>query len=469
MSAQTTDTSATYLDIKDIIANHSEPYSSTFSMEAKLHTVDKDLSSLDHITVVEMSILRDYVLNMSDYTEITLLVPIGTFVYDIYPYLDNIEVTLIVNKQLSKDGKVQRVMERYKAVYLLDKNKNKPTMSSASKEDLNQELPTTLTLQLLDRAVEVLRIKTTQGSFDHRVSSNKNLTVENFIRSVVSEEANKILIENKPILNHIDIEPVDNKEPLSGLVVPSNTRVVDLTDFLQVKGKGVYTGGIGSYIQNFGIDPHQTSKGYYAYSLYKPSKYVKAKNKIIIYSPLTSNLSMTDITYKYEEGLLKIVSHAIPNIDDLKESNLMSTGVGYRMANAASFMKKPVVLTEDGPVFDRARQNTEIISKDRSDGVNYAPNKGISSNHFVHTSEILEKSGSYITVEISNLDHDFIYPAASVKIVYNGKNNKVEELYGVIHKVAIKYSTPNLDVVSNISKGAVGLGSFVVLYIFVEV
>lgn len=467
MGNHTTDTSPTYLDIKDIITNHSEKYTSTFTFEVKIHTEDKDLNNTDHISLIEMTVVKDFVRNMSDYTEVTILVPMGTFIYDVYPYLNNIEVTLITTKQLYKEGKPQRVMERYKAVYLLDKNEHKPTMTTTTKEDLNQQLPTTLTLQLIDRAVEVFRIKTTQGSFDPRVSANKHMSVENFIRSVVSEEANKILIENKPILEHINIEPVDNREPLSGLVIPSGTRVIDLADFLQYKGKGVYNAGIGSYVQNFGIDPYQSSKGYYTYSLYNPAKFDKAKTKMIIYSPITSAYSTTETTYKYEEGLIRAVSHSIANIDDLKESGLMSTGVGYRISNAASFMKKPVVLTEDGPTFDKSRQNTEVITQSRADGVNYAPNKGITSNHFVITSEILEKKGSYVTVQISNIDHEFIYPGMPVKIVYNGKENNVEDIYGVVHYAAAKYSAPSLNLVSDISKGSTPLGSFLVMYVFV--
>lgn len=467
MGNHTTDTSPTYLDIKDVIEPHDVPYQPTFTVEVKLHTVDKDLDSSDFVTTVDLTVLRDYVTNMADYMEVVLLIPIGTFVYDVYPYLDNIEVTLFTSKQLTKENKVQRVSERYKAVYLLDKNTSKPTMSSGSREDLNQQLPTTLTLQLIDRGAEVFRVKTTQGSFDSRTSSNKDMGVENFIRSVVSEEANKILVENKPILEHINVEPTDNRTPLANLVIPSGTRVIDLLDYLQNKGKGVYNAGAGSYIQNFGITPHETSKGYYAYSLYNTKKYDKAKDKLIIYSPITSNLSITDVTYKKEEGLLRVLSHTVPNIDDLKESNLMSTGVGYRISNAESFMKKPVVLTEDGPVFDKGKQNTEIVTKDRADGINYAPNKGITSNHYLHTSEVLQKSGSYISVEISNLDYEFIYPAMPVKIVYSGNLGEVLELYGVVHKMACKYKAPNMDVIGNVKKGASKLSSHIVLSIFV--
>lgn len=467
MGNYTNDTSPLYLDIKDIIANHTETYSSTFTIEVKLHTEEKDLDNIEYITVVELLVGRDFVRNLSDYMEITLLIPLGTFVYDVYPFLDNIELTLITTKQLRKEGLPQRVMERYKAVYLLDKNKSKPTMSTSSKSDLNQQLPTTLTLQLIDRSVEMLRIKTTGGSFDSRISLNEDMSTENFLRSVISEEANKIAVENKPVLGHLNIEPTDNEEPLADLIIPSNTRIIDLADFLQRKGKGVYNAGVGSYIQNFGVDPYTSSKGYYIYSLHKPSKFHNSKTKMIIYSPITSSLSTTEITYKYADGIVRVVSHTIPNLEDLKESGLMSTGVGYRTANAASFMKKSVVLTEEGPVFDRLKQNTEIINHNKADGVNYAPHKGVTSNHFVITSEILEKKGSYLTVQISNLDHEFIYPAMPVKIVYNGKDNNVEEIYGVIHYVAIKYSSPTLNVVSDISKGSVPLGSSIVMHVFV--
>jgi len=90
------DQSRLSLDINDVIAPFDDSsYHQYFLFEAKLHTVDKDLTIEDGIAVNNIKILRDYIDNVSDYIEIGVIIPQGTFIYDVYDKLDNIEFTLI--------------------------------------------------------------------------------------------------------------------------------------------------------------------------------------------------------------------------------------------------------------------------------------------------------------------------------------------------------------------------------------
>lgn len=439
MSSLSVEHSPLYLDIKDIIAPHKEKFKPLFDFEIKLHTENKDLDYRDGVFIVDLHIVRNYLDNISDYMELRLNIPMGTFMHDVYDYLDNIEVTVITTKQLYRNNAPVTVLERYKAIYLLDKNLHTPNMLSLGKDDLNNQMPYVLSLQLLDRSVETLRIKTTQGNFDRVINNNKDMSISAFLKSVISEQSNKILIENKPSLTGIDIEKPDNKDSLKAITLPSGTRVIEIPEYVQNNNIGIYNSGVGCYIQKFGIDEYNYRKNMFIYSLYNGVKFKDSEYKVIFYSPITSSHSSVDCTYKYRDKILRAICHSVTGIEDNKETSVMSSGGGFRVSNANSFMKKPVQIKDTGPVFRKDSLSTEVIFKDRKDGLNFAPNKQVSGNQFKLTSELLQKNGSYANVEVSNIDHDYIPPGGKCKIVYESRNNKVEEVFGVIHKAIISY------------------------------
>lgn len=462
------ETSMLYPDISDILKNPIENYNPIFSFESKLHTVDKDLDYTDGVSLVDVYILRNYIENISDYIEIKVSIPIGTFLYDIYDNLDNIEFTMITSKQMYKNNEPITVIERYKAIYLLEKNLAIPNTISQTKDDLNNQMPLIITFQLLDRSVEPLRIKTTQGNFDMSINNNKDMSISTFIKSIISEQSNKILIENKPILNGINIEKPDNNDKLKAITLSSGTRVIEIPEILQEQNIGVYNGGIGCYVQNFGIDNYTFIKNIFIYSLYNANKYIDSEFKLIIFSPISSSYSTGNNTYKYKDKILKVLPYGITKINDNKEISVMSSGSGFRTSNANSYMRKPVDITPDGPRFKRNNLNSEIVFKHRKDGLNFAPNKSVSGNQFKLTADLLRKNGSYITVEISNMDHDFIYPAAKCKILYENKEKIITEIFGVVHLAIITYSNPKINLAINRNSKTISLTTHASLQIFIN-
>lgn len=468
MTSLTLEQSQLYPDITDIVKSQNKDFTPTFNIQTKLHTEAKDLDNSDGVIINTLYIYRDYINNISDYIEIQLTIPMGTYIYDVYPYLDNIEVTLLTQKQKSYNKKPFTKAERYKAVYVLEKNAVIPNNASQPKEDLNQNLPVVVTLQLLDRSVETLRVKTTQGNFDKAINpKNKDMSIKPFLKSLISEECDKILIENKPAIDQIYIEDPDNIEPLKSLTLSSGTRLIEVPEYIQNKNIGVYNGGIGNYIQTFGLDHFNYRKVFFVYSLFNPKKYDKAEYKLLLYSPPSSGISVMDHTYKYEDKVLKVIAQSIPKVNDSKETSLMSTGSGYRTSNANSYMKKPVKMTTSGPVFERSQLNTEVIYKERKDNLNFAPNKSVSTNVFALSSEVLQRQGNYIPIEVNNIDHDFIYPGAPCKVSYEDVNRRVKEFKGVIHKAAIAYTNTNPNMPLNYNSKFVALSTHVTLQVFV--
>jgi len=440
-------------DINDIRKNYKDKYTSIFNFKIKIHTEKKDLDITNGIFLISLDIIRDFVNNISDYIEATISIPFGTFMFDIYDYLDNIEITLIYNRQLYNENKPIEVIERYKGIFLLDKNPKLPNMTNYNKVDLNNQMPLSITFQLLDRSVETLRIKTLGGSFDKVLNNNKSNKIDVFLKSIISEQANKILIENKPCLENIFIEKIDNNEELKNITIPSNTRVIEIPNYIQNKNIGIYNGDIGIYIGKFHMNMKESKKTLFIYSLYNNKKYLDSKYKMIFYSPLTSDFSLGDITYKYEDKILKIIANNIPNLDDTKESYLMSSGNGFRISNSESYMKKPIEIKNGKAEFKRHKLNTEISFKNRRDGLNFARNIGISGNMFKITSNIFKENGKFITFNINNVDPWFLMPCYKCKIVYVNKENKINEIFGVINEIYISFKSDKLDIPFSINEG----------------
>jgi hypothetical protein len=450
-----------YPDIADVIKEE-KGFTSDFKVEVKLHTELLDLGYKDGILIENLSIYRDYTENIGDYIEVQLSIPMGTFIYDVYDYLTNIEVTLIFNKQKNNVTNI----ERYKAVYLLDKNKAIPNNINYNKDDLNNQMPLSVTLQLLDRSVETLRIKTTQGNFDKVVNKNTFSDIASFFKSIISEQANKILVESKPILDGIHIEDVDNKDSLKSVTIPSKTRVIEIPKLILEKNIGVYTGGIGVYVQKFTTDFKEFKKYIFIYSLFNSKKYDTSDHKVIFYSPVNNSASSHNYSYKYEDNILKVLTLSITNIEDAKESRLMSYGSGFRLSNANSYMKKPVIITDKGIRFKKDQLVTEIVSKERADGLNFAVNKGVGSNQFSVMSEILERDGSYVDIQVNNLDADLIPPGAKCKIMYEGKED-IDEIYGVIHSVYTNYTSQSNVKLMNYNNPTVSLTTNTHIRVFI--
>lgn len=468
MSSSSVINSLLYPDISDILERPKDKYLTHFTHKVKIHTVDKDLDATDSIALMGLTIIRDYVDSVADYIEVSIMIPLGTYVYDVYPYLTNIEVSVIVDKQLWQGKKPFTVTERFKAVFLQDKNSSLPTDKNHNKHDLNQQLPVTITLQLIDRTAEVLRVKTTKGNFDKVINSNTDMHIKPFIKSLISQQANNILIEGKPCLDRIEIEEPDNKEELGAITFPSFTRVVEVPEIIQNKNIGIYNAGVGNYIQRYFPKRFEHHKTFFVYSLYDPkTKYDNSPIKIIFFAPITSSHSITDITYRYEDQVLRILPSNFTKIDSVKESNVMSYGSGFRTTNSHSYMKKPVVMDyKKGPIYKKDQLATEVVYKERDDNINFARQGGVTSNHFAATSDILKAQGSYITIEVTNMDHDLIYPGAACKINYESDNGIIE-VYGIIHRCKILYTVNNFNIANLAGVADNRLVSKMVLQIFI--
>ncbi len=428
---------ALWADISDIAGNKDgNTANPALDMEIKIHNTDYDITRYDNVIMLGMIDSRNYVGDLGSYIEAAFRMPLGIYLKKVYPYLHNTEVSIIKDIRIKTKGDPSVRIDRYKGIFLKDRNPNLPTHLSASITDMNQAGFIILVLQLMDRSLEVLRTKTTYGSVDRAAATKSNVLnykIGEFLSSILSAECNKVTIDGKPCVDMVDVEPPDNTERLPALMLPSGTRVLDVPTIVQEESKGVYNSGIGTFIQIY-----KNKRGIYIYSLYNPDKYKDATEKITFIVPLTGSHSIGKYTYSYKDNLLRVITDPNVNMMSLRETAMMSNGVGIRNTDASAMMTKPVEMTANGPKIRRNQLNTEIAAKDRADGVNYAPvrqGENISSNIFKKMSQVTRGMGSMYTLVWHSADPDLLYPGAPCKILTLGNGSKVIELYGVIHKV----------------------------------
>jgi hypothetical protein len=395
----------------------------SFEYRVMLHTSQEDINVHK---LLSLDIERDYVGNIADRINAKLHVPMGDYVKRIFPFRNNLEITVKriqlndINSTEEKNEKVR--IERYKAIFLPENIKITGTdYESLSMETLNQKSFVTVDLELVHRSLEILRTKTTSGIF------KKAITAE-VMEAVMVVESKKITVDGQPALDGFDMVPSKNTEKRDHITIPSFTRIANLPTFLQEKMGGVYPHGIGTYFQVWG-----DKKIWFVYPLYDTSRFNSGKPNCIIYAVPSHKLPGINRTFTKEGSLLSIVATSDKNYSDNAELGFMSEGTGFRMADARSFMSKPIKITADGPVGNRVSLNHETAVKDREDGLIYADttDNRISQNPFHEYSKMSMMNIARINVVWENCKLELLYPGMPCKYIFMS-GDKLMELEGCI-------------------------------------
>ena len=413
---------AMWADVKKIFEDPEKPVK--YEWTATMHTVDEDFDVAKLITIDSV---RDYVNKITHRTHVEMVMPLGDYVKRLYPYRDNMELTLrrirlCESGEAIYPGAVPEE-ERYKAVFLVNVNKNirGGEYDSFDKNSLDLMELVTVKLQLLQLFFEPVRIKTVGGVF-------KNCTPEQIIRGVIGGESLLIEADGKPVVQAIDVVSPDNTDKRAQYVFPHNTPYWSVPTLVQERMGGVYSSGIGTYFQVF-----REKKTWFIYPLYNTKRFKEDVYKVIFFSVPQQRFTGVERTYRVEDKITYIACTSDKNYSDSGETDLMDSGSGFRMADARAFMKKPVEMTEEGPVGARGRLNFEIAIKDRPDGLNYAPKAEveISSNPFAQTSRVIARAGARIDLTWENSVPQLLYPGMPAKFCYMLKD-KLKEVEGVV-------------------------------------
>jgi hypothetical protein len=417
-----------WADIRKVFK--SGPKEIRYEYRGIIHTEKDDIKTMKVVTI---DFRRDYVNNIGDHINIEFVIPLGDYVKLIYPYRENLEFTierehLMEGMEVVKQDKPLET-RRYKAVFLTDQNPDVKgsEYDNVDKNTLNISSVINLKLQLLDRSLEPLRIKTLGGIY-------QKVNFKDLIHALVGGESLKVMVDGKPSIQAMDLVQPDNMEIHNHVIIPHGTMLTALPTFLQERMNGVYTAGIGTYLQYY-----KEKATWFVFPLYRPKRFMENVHKAIFYSVPRNRYTQIERTFRTDSSIIHILATDDKKYSDTAEADLMDTGVGFRQTDARPMMAKPIKMTPDGPVAVRRKLNHEVAIEERKDGLNFAPiiDRDISSNPFAQYSRIAAKAGGRIDLVWQNSDPNLIYPGMPCKYIYMDKDKTVEVEGVILHSHSI--------------------------------
>jgi len=403
-----------------------------------LHTVNNDIP----IQLTEsFEILRDYNSNTSDYIIATFLMPAGDYIKDIYPFRDNLNLTVI--KTIAK----KKYRYTYKFV-MINNNMNisGTRYTQSTREELNKLEQVRLVGQCVDRVTEALRMKYVSGIYH-------NTNLETVIKTSMLTAIRTSKSVEGDIDIHLSLSEIENKRTYDHIKIDTGVSVLDLPTFLQRKEYGLYNGDIGTYVQlhedvNRNEDRYPSKKHLYVYPLYSNNLFDKSQKKLIIYGVSSAKFDFVENTYRLDGDVLSIISGASTSSIDDGGNQLLDDGVGFTSTVADKIMERNNIVSDDGVLVDKDFINSGSIDKARVDSSNMARHIGAQSNLFKYRSMVVRKTMMVYQIQWNHCDPDLIFPGMAVMFVYMDNVDGLVKLKGTVQSLYIMYNEGSNTVTS---------------------
>lgn len=404
-------------EIANITAGGSNPVSAHW--KCRIETPNGDILP---IKVLSMDIERKYTENFTDNTILSVVLGMGTFTHSVYPYKDNLFV-LLSRHPMSEKGEdldnASIMTRRYKAILLTD-----------SSEALKNTVPTTnekesgdrtnifqVDLQLLDEAVEQIRLMSTGGTYVNTVPGNT-------VRHIVTELSKSLEVSDEEAIYGVDMVAPDNQVPREHLVIPHGTKVYDLPAYVQDMGGGIYNAGLGFYLQN---------GTWYLYPELATDRFDQAPRTLTIINVPPNRYSSIEKTYRRTDNQFVVLATGDVSHLDGRNTMQLNFGTGTRYTDPNRVLDGFGDTKGNRTTITRGENNSEYQVNAREDGLVNAPvsSDAITANPFSQASRLARRQGSYVQMVWENSDPDGIYPGMPVKFMYLS-NDEVMTLVGSV-------------------------------------
>ena len=409
---------AVFKEIKEVIDEGPKPIASYY--KAIVHTEKGDY---EVTKVVDVQINRDYIGATGDDFRLTALIPLGMWAVDIFPYIKEIEISLI-KKPLIEIGDhedEEKEIETMRFIATVDPDK----MPVISGRDIAKLKKTELDLrdifeiefQLHEKVPYSLRLRTYSGVFRRK-------TPESIIKYVLASESAKIKADEDSSCKGVDIVESDNKDPREHIIIPNGTNIVDVPMYLHRNGGGVYNTGMASYYQN---------RYWFVYPLWNTKRFDDAGKTLVIVKVPVIRFTGIERTYREEGDSVYVLATSNAELSDDAYTNFSNMGNGSRFADSRLFVRDFSEIKDNKSISKRGENNHEFLSVDRGEERNtvYFSRQRINANPYVERSGLASRKGCTYLFNWENSNPDLLIPGMMCKIYYM-EEDTLMELVGVL-------------------------------------
>lgn len=408
-----------------------------------LHTTELDIE-IDNNHIEFIDCRRDFVNDIGERYFINLVMPMGDFVYDIYPSRNNMEMTIKI-VTIDGHGEKREYVDKFKC-FLSDihKGMDLPGMMSTPRSVLNQGEIFHVNLECISRTLEVLMFLPGKCFMsDCKMEDALYYTYHNSLTKSAPQ------IDGMPVSLTYNITEPHNKLKLSSITSTfdfryNNITVLTLPTYLQEK-YGIYNGGIGTFLQKQFISSAGEFKDTISvYPIYNYEAYndPKIKDKMSIYIPMSGEYDLSEGTFFRDGDILKAIVTTDSIHQDKGEDDIRTLGNAVVNVHPKSVVNRSAV-SNDGEkemYFDKNKMSRESKINKSSDGTSNVRYVGLSGNMYKERSDMMIGSGVGFSMTWNNGSYLDITPCMPICIMRETKQAGIITYYGTITSMYMSYN-----------------------------
>lgn len=403
--------------VRRITATPGSPY---YILSAVIHAGGKDIYPLQFLS---HSIGRDFVASHTDDMSLVLAVGLGTLINEIGPFQDDLKIT-INRSQCDGEGRQLTnlpVVSRTYRAYLGDdiprasEAGNNPAMQDTETANRTSIRPTRFIVE--EVAMEQLR-KMQVGI------TARSCPPYAVMQTLLVKSCQALKLGNDEVITGFDMVEPNNTTARDHVVVRDGTPVLDLPDLLQNKQGGIYSTGLGFYIQGRSI---------YTWPLYDTGRQDTAKRLLQVVLAPSKQSRMLDRTWLDNGRMVTVYSAGVSKVIDDTLGKLNVEGNGVRFADASKLLDGFGEVKGNKLTVSRSKNNNEYVSTVLGNGQNFAPlsDSAATSNVYLEASKLAKRSVAIMILPWRRSNPELLVPGMTAEILYD-YNGIIRTIEGVL-------------------------------------
>lgn len=375
------------------------------------------------LKVMNIDLRRNYMDAYAEELIVEMVFSAGTYAAEIYPYKNNLEVTLVkqpmseTGDQIDASQKPQS--EAYTATILDTGNPmvEQSGFNAATKYNMDLTSQVTVHFQLVDKALDQMRMIDVGQVF-------RGASVDDAIKTILTLASSTTTVNGQRTVQGVTMQKSANPHARQHVVIPHGVKLVDAAKYIQKHAGGVYNAGMGCFLQG---------NQWHVYSALDTSKFNTSQNTLTVVNLPQNKYTNVERTYRQAGGQLVVLATGNVKFRDPSNQHQLNLGNGIRFSDANKFMGAFTVNGDNKALASRGDNNNEFIGLQRPDGNNnvHRSSNPINANSLEEYSKLARAMGSVIQMEWQHSSPELITPGLPTQIHYLGQDG-IQTITGVV-------------------------------------
>lgn len=339
--------------------------------------------------------VRHYHSHTTEDATVEVVIGRGTHQYHVIPYKDDLYAEITWG---APDG--EHITHRYRALVLGASAEHIQQNTLAAGAAVGDTLALdVVVLQLRELAWELLQTTEVGGTF-------RSITPGHLLRGLLTQHLHQPELDEVYQLQGVEMQPPDNTMVRQQIPIDHGTRLVDVGDVLQSKEGGIYSAGLGVFLQD----------GYwYLWSVY--DLYYRHTRSLRVVVIPSNRWRGAVKSWRMNGSELVILAAGAKKHIDPTDQEQYNGGNAVRFLDANRVMGDYATVKGNRAVVNRTQNTSEYIGVQRRSGYQYARTVAPTDNPYAQASVLSKRQGSYLMVTWERSYAELIQPDMTVTVV----------------------------------------------------